>query len=47
LDLDGKSAEEICKQLDLSIHAVYTYRARFKKQLVKQIRALQSQYESL
>ena len=46
LDLDGRSVEEICKELDLSIHAVYTYRARFKKQLVKQIRALQSQYES-
>jgi len=45
LDLEGKTPEEICELLSLSIHAVYTYRARFKKQLVKEIKKLQDQYE--
>lgn len=45
LDLEGKSTEEICQELSLSVHAVYTYRARFKKQLVVEIRQLQEQFE--
>jgi len=46
LDLEDKTTEEICEELSLSVHAVYTYRARFKKQLVVEIRQLQEQFEN-
>lgn len=45
LSLEGKSAEEIARQLNLKITSVYTLRNRVKARYIKEIHALMVQLE--